>query len=78
MLVPLHRTRQKERGFKQVDLFGRPPAGRLGLPYQAVLLKRERRGRKNTCYISVNDGKPYVAFLQSEKAAGLTICGYCF
>ncbi len=40
--VPLHRTRQKERGFNQVDLFGRPLARRLGLAYRPVLLKRER------------------------------------
>lgn len=40
--VPLHRTRQKERGFNQVDLFGRPLAWKLGLPYRPVLLKRER------------------------------------
>ena len=40
--VPLHRTRQKERGFNQVDLFGRLVARKLGLPYRPVLLKRER------------------------------------
>src|SRR5258708_4942577 len=40
--VPLHRTGQKERGFNQVDLFGRPLARKLGLPYRPVLLKRER------------------------------------
>ena len=40
--VPLHRTRQKERGFNQVDLFGKLVAGKLGLPYRPVLLKRER------------------------------------
>lgn len=40
--VPLHRTRQKERGFNQVDLFGKPLARRLCLPYRPVLLKRER------------------------------------
>ena len=40
--VPLHRTRQKERGYNQVDLFGRPLARRLKLPYRPVLLKRER------------------------------------
>ena len=40
--VPLHRTRQRERGFNQVDLFGRPLAKKLGLPYRPVLLKRER------------------------------------
>jgi ComF family protein len=41
--VPLHRMRQKERGFNQVDLFGRPLARKLGLPYRPVLLKRERQ-----------------------------------
>jgi competence protein ComFC len=40
--VPLHRTRQKERGFNQVDLFGRPLARKLRLPYRPVLLKRAR------------------------------------
>jgi ComF family protein len=40
--VPLHRTRQKERGFNQVDLFGRPLARRLGVPYRPILLKRKR------------------------------------
>jgi competence protein ComFC len=40
--VPLHRTRQKERGFNQVALFGRQLARRLGLPYRPVLLNRER------------------------------------
>jgi ComF family protein len=40
--VPLHRTRQRERGFNQVDLFGKPLARKLGLPYRPVLLKRER------------------------------------
>jgi competence protein ComFC len=40
--VPLHRTRQKERGFNQVDLFGKLVARKLGLPYRPVLLKRER------------------------------------
>jgi len=40
--VPLHRMRQKQRGFNQVDLFGRQLARRLGIAYRPVLLKRER------------------------------------
>ena len=40
--VPLHRFRQKERGFNQVDLFGRPLARLLRVPYRPVLLVRER------------------------------------
>jgi len=40
--VPLHRTRRKERGFNQVDLFGKPLARMLGIPYRPVLLTRKR------------------------------------
>jgi ComF family protein len=40
--VPLHRNRVRERGFNQVDVFGRPLARRLGLPYRPVLLMRTR------------------------------------
>ena len=35
------RRRQKERGFNQVDLFGRRLAQRLGLPYRPVPPKSE-------------------------------------
>ena len=40
--VPLDRLRARERGFNQVDLFGKPLARRLGLPYKPVLLMRSR------------------------------------
>jgi len=40
--MPLQRTRQKERGFNEVDLFGRPLARKLGLPYRPVLLNSNR------------------------------------
>lgn len=40
--VPLHRQRKRERGFNQVDVFGRPLARRLRLPYRPVLLMRSR------------------------------------
>lgn len=40
--VPLHRQRARERGFNQVDIFGRPLARRLGLPYRPVLVVRSR------------------------------------
>src|SRR5258708_23957523 len=75
--VPLHRTRQRERGFNQVDLFGRLLARKLGLPYRPVLLKRERLGRRNISFILKNIGRPYVALLSYEKAGGLTICESC-
>ena len=40
--VPLHRQRASERGFNQVDVFGRPLARLLRLPYKPVLLMRSR------------------------------------
>src|SRR5579859_654627 len=40
--VPLHRQRERERGYNQADLIARPLARLLGLPYRAVLLVRTR------------------------------------
>ena len=40
--VPLHRQRERERGYNQAALLSRPLAKRLHLPHQAVLLMRTR------------------------------------
>jgi ComF family protein len=40
--VPLHRDREKERGYNQAALISKPLARSLGLPHQAVLLVRTR------------------------------------
>jgi len=40
--VPLHRQRERERGYNQADLIARPLARKLGLPYRAVLLMRTK------------------------------------
>jgi ComF family protein len=40
--VPLHRDREKERGYNQAALIARPLAKRLRLPHKAVLLMRTR------------------------------------
>ncbi len=40
--VPLHRDRERERGYNQADLIARPLAKRLKLPHKAVLLVRTR------------------------------------
>jgi ComF family protein len=40
--VPLHRDRERERGYNQADLIARPLAKRLNLPHRAVLLVRTR------------------------------------
>lgn len=40
--VPLDRKRQKERGYNQVELFGRPLAKRLGILDRPILLMRTR------------------------------------
>jgi competence protein ComFC len=40
--VPLHRDREKERGYNQAALLSRPLAKQLQLPHKAVLLVRTR------------------------------------
>jgi predicted amidophosphoribosyltransferase len=40
--VPLHRQRARERGFNQVDIFGRRLARFMRLPYRPVLFMRSR------------------------------------
>jgi len=40
--VPLHRDRERERGYNQAALISRPLAKRLRLPHKAVLLMRTR------------------------------------
>jgi competence protein ComFC len=40
--VPLHPLRKKARGFNQVDLFAKPLAKLLSLPYRPILLTRTR------------------------------------
>jgi competence protein ComFC len=40
--VPLHRQRERERGYNQADLIAKPLARKLGLPYRAVLLTRTK------------------------------------
>lgn len=40
--VPLHRQRERERGYNQADLIARPLARRLGLPYRSILLMRTK------------------------------------
>ncbi len=40
--VPLHRDRERQRGYNQAGLISKPLARRLGLPHKAVLLMRTR------------------------------------
>jgi ComF family protein len=40
--VPLHRDRERERGYNQAALISKPLAKRLRLPHKAVLLMRTR------------------------------------
>ena len=40
--VPLHRQRERERGYNQAALIAKPLAKLLGLPYKSVLLTRTR------------------------------------
>ncbi len=40
--VPLHKDRERQRGYNQAGLISRPLARKLGLPHKAVLLMRTR------------------------------------
>jgi competence protein ComFC len=40
--VPLHRDRERQRGYNQARLISKPLARKLGLPHKAVLLVRTR------------------------------------
>jgi ComF family protein len=40
--APLHRQRERERGYNQAALIAKPLAKQLGLPYKSVLLTRIR------------------------------------
>jgi competence protein ComFC len=40
--VPLHRDRERERGYNQASFISKPLARKLGLPHKAVLLMRTR------------------------------------
>ena len=40
--VPLHKVRQKQRGYNQAELIAKPLARTLGLPYRPVLLLRTK------------------------------------
>jgi ComF family protein len=40
--VPLHRARERERGFNQAELIAREVAKRLGLPFKPILLMRTK------------------------------------
>ncbi len=41
MAVPLHRTRQRERGYNQAERIARAFCRRTGLPYQSSLIRTE-------------------------------------
>ncbi len=71
--VPLHRQRERERGYNQADLIARPLARRLGLPYRSVLLMRTKPRPDKHILATRNAGSPYVALLPHAEAAKLTI-----
>jgi competence protein ComFC len=47
--VPLHRQRERERGYNQAALIAKPRAKRLGLPYKSVLLPESGRVPISSC-----------------------------
>jgi predicted amidophosphoribosyltransferase len=72
--VPLHRRRERERGYNQAAFIAKPLAKRLGLPYKSVLLTPAiAPARKSICSLSTSAGSPFVALLPHVRAAKLTI-----
>jgi predicted amidophosphoribosyltransferase len=76
--VPLHRQRERERGYNQAELVAKPLARKLGLPYRALLLTRTKPAQ--TCASSVwrSAGTRYVALLLLVRGAKLTTYAYCW
>ena len=71
--VPLHRSRERERGYNQAALLAKPLAKALRLPYRPVLLVRTRaNARKKRCCRWRSAGRPSVAPLPHARAAKLT------
>jgi competence protein ComFC len=52
--VPLHRDRERERGYNQAGLISKPLARKLGLPHKAMLLMRTR-ARPNKQVLSLKE-----------------------
>ncbi len=52
--VPLHRDRQRERGYNQADLIARPLARRLSLPCRSILLVRTKP-RPDKLHLSLHE-----------------------
>ena len=71
--VPLHRERERERGYNQAALLSKPLAKRLRLPHKAVLLMRTRARPDKQALSLGNDGRQCVALLPHVRASKLTI-----
>jgi len=77
--VPLHRDREKERGYNQAELLSKPLAKILKLPLEGVLPVAKAAATGKTCVNAcVNAGRRCVALLKYGQAARLTIAAsYC-
>lgn len=62
--VPLSQSKQDERGYNQVDLFARPLAWSLGLPYYSKALQRIR---EETSQVKLTAGKRRLNVMQAFK-----------
>jgi predicted amidophosphoribosyltransferase len=59
--VPLHRSRERERGYNQAALLAKPLAKALRLPYRPVLLVCTRANRPERTVLSLEErwGRPW-------------------
>jgi predicted amidophosphoribosyltransferase len=71
--VPLHRERERQRGYNQAGLISKPLAWKLGLPHRQCCSCGPGHDRKSRCSAWRNGGSRFVALLPHVRAAKLTI-----
>ena len=67
--VPVHRSRQRERGFDQAEALARAVAEALGLPVERCLVRRQRPTAQHALGRRARAGNTLGAFEASERAA---------
>ncbi len=76
--VPLHRQRERERGYNQADLIAKPLARKLGLPYAPCCWCAPSPAQTSTSSPWRSAGTQYVALLPRVQASKLTTYAYCW
>lgn len=71
--VPMHRTKERRRGYNQAELLARALARRTGIPCELLLTKREERGTQSTLDRKARAANVRGLFEASPRADGRAI-----